>query len=206
MAKKKRKGAARTQKRAAPRPTVKPIDPKDPKVAEAGQEIGRVLGKGLAAIGKNFAQKAKDSPGLNRNAEMSAKVIVPDEKTLDVRMPDSQTITWGRKPEDPSRQMGWYEDPLMQSEPISAEWVWYPFDGEGTKVTVNKSFGVTGAYIVTLSIDVAANPIEFLRGSGKNAKKVAEALLSASDWEGSWRAVMGPDVTQEVWRNYERKI
>lgn len=203
MAKKKRKGAARTKKRAAPRPQAKrTIDPNDPVVASAGQEIGRVLGRGLGDMVKKFGQAAKDSPGLNRKAEI-AKVIIPDEKTLDVRMPDAQRITWGFKPEDPSRQQGWYEDPLARSEPVNAEWIWYPFDGDSTRVVVHNSFGRNGSYVVTL--EFGFGPIEFLRGTGANAKKVAEALLSASDWERAWRAVMGPDTTQDVWRNYERE-
>lgn len=205
MAKKKRKGAVRAKKRAAPRPQAKrTIDPNDPVVASAGQEIGRVLGRGLGDMVKKFGQAAKDSPGLNRQAEI-AKGIIPDEKTLDVRVPDAQHVTWQKLPDDPSRQQGWYEDPLSTMEPVSAEWTWYPFENGGSKVVVNKSFGPNGAYIVTLSIDVAVPAVEFLRGSGANAKKVAEALLSASDWEHAWRAVMGPDTTQDVWRNYERK-
>lgn len=203
MAKKKKKGAVRAKKRTAPRaPLKRSIDPNDPAVANAGQEIGRVLGKGLGEMVKKFGQAAKDSPGLNRQAQI-AKPIIPDEKTLDVRVPDAQHITWQRLPEDPSRQQDWYEDPLAKSEPVKAQWIWYPFEHNDTKVTANATFGPNGSYVVWLEFgDLLPN---FVRGSGAHAKKVAEALLSASDWEHAWRAVMGPDTTQDVWRNYERK-
>lgn len=165
-------------------------------------EVGRVIGKALAEV---LTRKAKASPGLARNAEISNPLLRPENRaarqalpSLDVRTPDSQQITWGfrsRRPND----CGPYDDPLVTriSFPESAYWTW----------TVSKHLIVSaaldysaGGYLVR--VISAVGGVTSMKGTGAEAKKLAEALLSASDWEQSWKKVMGEDWNDKRWQDY----
>ena len=198
MGKKKKRPGVRTPKPVQTLPTP------DPK------EVGSVIGKALATL---LAKKAKEtqtpagaSPGLARQSEISNPLLRPEvreastpPKTLNVRTPDAQRIAWTferRKPQD----AGPYDDPLITriSVPETALWTW----------KVNKQMNVTaqydfehGTYSVSLNFDAR---LKWIRGSARQAKQVAEALLSAGDWETSWQAVMGKpgQSTREAYADY----
>lgn len=205
MAKKKGKNRKYTANKKS---RVNPSKP-NPSPSKVGATIGEALAKAIGAkveqAKANSAASQAVEPGLARRSEISNPLLRPEVreptsplKQLNVRTPDAQRITWGTEKRNP-QYAGPYEDPLITDISYAkvALWTWVVSKAVWVKAKYNFD---TGAYSVEMEF---AKAIDFVRGTAREAKQVAEALLSASDWETSWQNVLGNDYSANAWKDYD---
>ena len=80
-----------------------------------------------------------------------------------------------------------------------AQWRWYPYETEYPHVSADFNLH-TGKYWVTIEL----GQITKLAGNSERTKQMALALLSAAEWEESWKTVLGLDTSKEQWMPYVR--
>jgi hypothetical protein len=186
MSKKKKRGTA-ARKRAVSTP---------PKTETSESIIA--FGKAIAAMAKARQGEPKTvdtvGPLINTEALTHVPEVVKPTKSLKLRKPDAQQVQW--------TFMDTPLDEQPQSVPAWVRWVWYPFDNYLWQVVGAFSWG-SGKYEVIVS---APSDFEQRKGTPAQAKLLAEAILSASDWETSWRVVMPIDVKHPDWNDYGKGI
>ena len=200
MSKKKKKGGKARAKRANPSPSKKEF--------KATPEFKTALGKGLLDfLTSAAANKVAPEPKPEETKEERIQRLLAEQKaaqegpsnpplsplkTLNVRTPDGQRIMWSFSDDDP------------RSSPRQAEWWWYvtkylavnvvcDFQSDSYKVSINQSEDDLSGTL----------PVGWITGG--QAKSLAEALLSAADWERSWKSVMNKDYSHDDWVYYDHK-
>lgn len=168
---------------------------------EAGRIIGERLMKALAT--QRETPPVQNGDSINNVFEPTPNPLmtaIPPVKTLDVRTPDAQQIIW--------TFVG--NDEVPRSTPSRAYWTWH-VTGSNLKVVAEYDFikGETESvgYVVRIPnpFPTINSRAATLKGSAQEAKSLAEALLSAADWESCWRRMMGNDTNAESWRDHARQ-
>lgn len=198
---KKKKGGARV-KRATP--------VREKSNAEKFAVVAEKITKAMAQAKQNKVKP--DSPLAQRMqanfaaAQAQAKIEAekraeaqPKEKSIDLRLPDSQEITWKQVYVAPN-DMPVEQDPLNTtvSKPVVAVWTWFFNNGTLPRVTATYRFDEK-KYEVELE---TRGPVS--KGTAEDVKMAAMAMLSASDWGRSWRKVLGADTSTKSWQNWNR--
>lgn len=175
-----------------------PDSPKQKNVAgEAGRIIGERLMKALAT--QRETPPVQSVEGITFTpAPNPLMTAIPPAKTLDVRTPDAQQIIWT------------FLNDRKSSVPSRAYWTWH-VTGSNLKVVAEYDFikGETesAGYVVRIPnpFPTINSRAATLKGSAQEAKSLAEALLSAADWESCWRRMMGNDTNAESWGDHARQ-
>lgn len=173
---------------------------------EAGRIIGERLMKALAT--QRETPPVQNVEGITFTPDPNPLMTaIPPVKTLDVRTPDAQQIIWTLINEDQTNAEGFVCIEKTRSIPSRAYWTWYA-KGSNLKVVAEYDFikneAHDGGYIIRIPNPFGGSTTG-LKGTSHDAKSLAEALLSAADWESCWRRMMGNDTNAESWRDHARQ-
>jgi len=154
--------------------------------SEALSNWGRMIGGNL---GRALSQAASEKMANNQATKSELLPVPPkSDKTLTVRKPDSQKVAW-------QPTFIW---------PVCITWEWNV--GEAFKVRAVLEFGdlEENKYFVIFPITDLRYPSSNVRfkGTAQEAKLACEALLSAYDWENSWRKHLGENPGMNTWNDY----
>lgn len=171
----KGKGKGASRKRGAPSPNPQ----------KTGRELGAALMDGLLSM----AKQAKEN---EQNKAKHAK-------------PENPIGVWHSEPK-PSDNLISLRTPDAQRFPLTGwvQWVWYI--GKDQFPCVVADLDIENAkYHLSLDVSGGEYTVRRLNGNSGRAMALAEALISAADWEKSWTAVLGADTSEKSWGPYDRR-